>query len=120
MEGVAFSLKQVYDLIMSVNEGVSSDEIVLAGGGACSPLWRQIFADTFNLSVQTVYGSAEGGSFGAALAAGVTAGIWPNLEATVPLIQLESKTEPNAKNVPIYQSQYKKYTGFYDSLKWSY
>lgn len=120
MEGVAFSLKQVYELIMSVNEKVASDEIVLAGGGAGSPLWRQIFADTFNLPVHTVYGSAEGGSFGAALAAGVTAGIWPDLEATVPLIQPESKTNPIASNVPVYKAQYQKYVRYYDALKWSY
>lgn len=120
MEGVAFSLKQVYDLIMSVNPDASSDEIVLAGGGANSPIWRQIFADTFNLPVRTVYGSAEGGSFGAALAAGVTAGIWPNLEATVPLICPESKTEPVASNVSLYAAQYEKYVKFYSALKWSF
>ena len=120
MEGVAFSLRQVYDLIMSVNEKIASDEIVLAGGGACSPLWRQIFADTFNLPVHTVYGSAEGGSFGAALAAGVTAGIWPDLGTTVALIRPESKTEPIPGNVPAYENQYQKYVKFYDALKWSY
>lgn len=120
LEGVAFSLKQVYDLIMSVNPGASSDEIVLAGGGANSPVWRRIFADTFGLPVRTVYGSAEGGSFGAALAAGVTAGIWPNLEATVPLIRPESRTEPVGANVPSYAAQYRKYVKFYDALKWSF
>lgn len=120
MEGVAFSLKQVYDLIMSVNTGLCSDEIVLAGGGATSPIWRQIFADTFNLPVRTVYGSAEGGSFGAALAAGVTAGIWPDLASTVELIRPESETLPNAANVPVYAAQYQKYAKFYDALKWSY
>ena len=120
MEGVAFSLRQVYDLIMSVRKDASSDEIVLAGGGAASPLWRQIFADTFDLPVHTVYGSAEGGSFGAALAAGVTAGIWPDLEATVPLIRQESRTDPVAANVPVYQAQYQKYVRFYDALKWSF
>lgn len=120
MEGVAFSLRQVYDLIMSISPGAPSDEIVLAGGGANSRIWRKIFADTFNLPVRTVYGSAEGGSFGAALAAGVTAGIWPDLEATVPLIRTESKTEPEAENVPLYEGQYQKYIKFYDALKWSY
>lgn len=120
LEGVAFSLKQVYDLIMGGNMDIVSDEIVLAGGGANSPLWRQIFADVFNLPVRTVYGSAEGGSFGAALAAGVTAGIWKNLEETVPLIKPESKTLPVPENVPLYQEQYQKYTKFYGALKWSF
>jgi xylulokinase len=116
LEGVAFSLKQVYEL----TDCTVSSEIVLAGGGAASPLWRQIFADIFNLPVKTVYGSAEGGSFGAALAAGVTAGIWRNLGETAALIHQDSLTLPIAENVPVYQEQYEKYVKFYDSLKWSF
>ena len=113
-------MKQVYDLMMNGNMDIVSNEIVLAGGGANSPLWRQIFADVFQLPVRTVYGSAEGGSFGAALAAGVTAGIWKNLEETVPLIKQESKTLPISQNLPLYQEQYQKYTQFYGALKWSF
>jgi xylulokinase len=120
MEGVAFSLKQVYDLIMSVNPDVKSDEIVLAGGGASSPIWRQIFADVFNLPVRTVFGSAEGGSFGAALVAGVTAGVWSSLADTVKLITPESETRPKQENIPVYAKQYGKYIRYYDALKWSY
>jgi xylulokinase len=120
MEGVAFSLKQVYDLIMSVNPDVQSSEIVLAGGGANSKIWRQIFADIFNLPVRTVFGSAEGGSFGAALVAGVTAGVWSSLAETVPLIRPESETLPISANVPVYAAQYQKYIKYYDALKWSY
>jgi xylulokinase len=120
MEGVAFSLKQVYDLIMSVNPDVKSDEIVLAGGGASSQIWRQIFADIFDLPVRTVFGSAEGGSFGAALVAGVTAGVWSELSDTVPLIRPESETLPIRANVPVYAKQYSKYIKYYDALKWSY
>lgn len=120
MEGVTFSLKQVYDLIMSVNSNVKPDEIILAGGGTNSKVWRQIFADVFNLPVRTVYGSAEGGSFGAALVAGVTCGIWKNLEKTVELIKPESETLPCSSNVPIYAAQYQKYIKYYDALKWSF
>ena len=120
MEGVAFSLKQVYDLIMSVNPDVQSTEIVLAGGGANSKIWRQIFADIFNLPVRTVFDSAEGGSFGAALVAGVTAGVWDSLADTVPLIRPESETLPISANVPVYAEQYSKYIKYYDALKWSY
>jgi len=121
MEGVAFSLRQVYDLIVSVNPGlVEHGEVILAGGGAVSPVWRQIFADVFNLPVRTVYGSAEGGSFGAALVAGVTAGIWSSLADTVPLIKPESETAPRPEFVPVYAAAYAKYVKMYDALKWSF
>ncbi len=116
LEGVAFSLRQVYELIGAKD----ASEIVIAGGGAVSPLWRQIFADVFNLPVRTVYGSAEGGSFGAALAAGVTAGIWGSLEETVPLIRSESVTAPITANVARYEEHYAQYIKFYDALKWSF
>lgn len=121
MEGVAYSLKQVYDLIMSVNQGkIHSDEVVLAGGGAVSPVWRQIVADIFGLPVRTVYGSAEGGSFGAALVAGVTAGAWQTLADTVKVITPQSETLPQEENRQVYQKYYQDYIRFYDALKWSY
>ena len=120
MEGVAYSLRQVYELILSVNRDLKPDEIVLAGGGAHSPIWRQIFADIFNLPVRTVSGSAEGGSFGAALVAGVTAGVWSGLPETVKLIRPESETLPVGAHVPVYEKQYQKYIRYYGALKWSY
>ena len=122
LEGVAFSLKQVYDLIATGMPGTlqGSGEVVLAGGGAASPLWRQIFADVFQMPVRTVYGSAEGGSFGAALVAGVSAGIWPDIAATVPLIKPESETLPDAGKMAVYEKLYGRYIRLYDSLKWSF
>jgi xylulokinase len=115
-------LRQVYELTVSADPELASEsgEVVLAGGGAASPLWRQIIADVFNLPVRTVYGSAEGGSFGAALVAGVAVGVWPDLAATVPLIRPDSETLPNPDTREVYDKQYRKYTRFYDALKWSF
>jgi xylulokinase len=122
LEGVAYSLRQVYELTIRADPELASEsgEVVLAGGGAASPLWRQIIADVFNLPVRTVYGSAEGGSFGAALVAGVAVGVWPDLAATVPLIRPDSETLPNPDTREVYDKQYRKYTRFYDALKWSF
>jgi xylulokinase len=122
LEGVAFSLKEIYDLITSVMTDTVQDsgEVVLAGGGAASPLWRQIFADIFQLPVRTVFGSAEGGSFGAALVAGVAAGVWPDIAATVPLIKPESETLPDYTKKDLYDQLYSKYVKLYESLRWSF
>jgi len=120
MEGVAFSLKQVCELVLKMDPMSSPREIVLAGGGASSPIWRQIFADVFNLPVITVLGSAEGASFGAALLAGITSGMWENLESTVDLIEVESETFPIKENVGICEQEYKKFVRYYDALKWSF
>lgn len=123
LEGVACSLRQVYDLIgdagRSQSEAVPMDggEIVLAGGGAVSILWRQIFADCFQLPVRTVYGSAEGGSFGAVLVAGVTAGIWSDLAEAVALVRPESETLPLSGRRAVYDELYQTYTLLYPALK---
>jgi len=42
LEGVAFSLRDTFTLFREMNVPVAS--IRLGGGGACSPLWRQIQA----------------------------------------------------------------------------
>ncbi len=120
MEGVAYSLKQVYELIISANDEIKTDSVVLAGGGAVSDVWRQIVADVFNLPVYTVYGSAEGGSFGAAILAGVAAKIWKNVESAAEIIVPESETLPIESNTEVYCRLYDKYCKFYDAIKWSF
>ena len=121
MEGVAFSLRQVFELIVGANrDWIEAGELILAGGGAVSPVWRQIFADIFQLPVHTVYGSAEGGSFGAALVAGVTAGIWKDLNEAVKLVKPESETLPNPENKAVYDKQFDHYVKLYDALKFTF
>ncbi len=121
LEGVAFSLRQVYDLIVGNKQAwLEEGEIILAGGGAVSPLWRQIFADSFGLPVKTVYGSSEGGSFGAALVAGVTGQVWPDLAAATQLIKPQSQTLPDPAQAQVYAEAYATYQGLYPALKWTF
>ncbi|HSF84401.1 MAG TPA: xylulokinase [Acidimicrobiia bacterium] len=69
MEGVAFSLRDVLEVMLAV--GVERPEQVrISGGGARSPLWRQIVADTLQAEVATV-NTTEGAAFGAAMLAAV-------------------------------------------------
>lgn len=117
MEGVAFSLRQVYEEIYKLSSGESA-EIVLAGGGAASPLWRRIFADVFDLPVRTVFGSKQGGAFAAALVAGVTAGVFESLGDTIPLITTQTEDLPDPENAGVYKAQFEKYSRLYGGLKW--
>src|SRR6201997_4975827 len=68
MEGVAFSLKDTLTIFAEL--GVPVRAIRLGGGGARSPLWRQIQADAYAQSVEVV-AAEEGTAYGAALLAGV-------------------------------------------------
>ena len=77
LEGVAFSLQDSFTLFAEL--GIPVETIRLGGGGAHSPLWRQIQAEVYGHAVQ-VLEAEEGGAFGAALLAGTGVGAWPSVE----------------------------------------
>ena len=71
-EGVAFALKDQFEAAASI--GVKFDKSCVCGGGAKSPLWRQIIADVLDITlVQTE--NEEGPALGGVILAGVAAGI---------------------------------------------
>jgi len=78
LEGVAFSLKETFNLFSQL--AIPVTRIRLGGGGARGPLWRQIQADVYNHPVELL-AAEEGGAFGAALLAGTGVGAWPSVEA---------------------------------------
>ena len=71
MEGVAYSLKDTFTIFDEMKIPVTS--IRLGGGGARSPLWRQIQADVYAHEVEIV-AAEEGAAYGAAILAGVGVG----------------------------------------------
>jgi xylulokinase len=66
MEGATFALRYGVDRLGEL--GIEATEILLTGGGAGSPTWRQAVADICNAPV-TGLQQNEGASFGAALQA---------------------------------------------------
>lgn len=115
LEGVAFGLKDSFELIQGAGLGEIS-QVRGAGGGTRSPLWRQILADVLNVELVTV-NTSEGGAFGAALLAGVGAGAWPSVEAAcAATVQITGSTQPIAENVAVYARQYALYKGLYTAL----
>jgi L-xylulokinase len=79
LEGVTFNHKTHVDALRSA---FPTTEARLTGGGAQSELWSQLFADTLGLTVH-VTDAKEAGARGAALCAGVGAGIYPSLADAV-------------------------------------
>jgi len=78
LEGVAFSLQDTFTLFAEL--GIPVQRVRLGGGGARSPLWRQVQADVFGRPVELLE-AEEGGAFGAALLAGTGVGAWPSVQA---------------------------------------
>lgn len=117
MEGVTFSFKQVFESILKLDQNMSVHEIRTSGGGSVSPVWRQIQADVFQVPVQTVSGSAEGGAFGASLVAGTGCGFWASLNEATEVLAIETETLPNSSNKTIYEDLYSIYVSLYPCLR---
>jgi len=115
MEGVALSLKQVYDLIQDCKP-VKPEYVVVSGGATKSQLWKQILADIFELPVVTAFGSAEGGAYGAALIAGIGCGLW-DAEKAGQLCEIQTITNPIPENFEVYREVSRKYKKMYGCIK---
>lgn len=116
LEGVAFGLRDSFTLMQRAGLA-SPEEVRISGGGARSPVWRQIFADALDTDLVTV-GTTEGAAFGAALLAGVGTGVWPDVEtACSRTIRTTGTTEADLDNAQAYTAYYRRYTELYPALK---
>jgi xylulokinase len=115
LEGVAFGLRDSFELM----KGAGLAEITqvrVSGGGAKSPLWRQILADVFNTELVTV-NTTEGAAYGAALLANVGVGVQPDLPTIVNrAVQITGREVPGTA-VTTYHQQYAIYRQLYPALK---
>ena len=92
MEAIALTMKHNVDA-MCGELGIELDEVVIAGGGASSPLFMQIFADVFGLPASRVDG-AGGASLGAAICAAAAAGLYPDIESAAAAMAGERENVP--------------------------
>ncbi len=98
LEGVAFGLRDNLELLRQSGVEAPSD-VRVAGGGAGSPLWRQILADALGVSLSPVQ-TPEAAAFGAGLLAGVGAGLWTDAAAAADAaVVVGASTEPGAEAV---------------------
>jgi D-xylulose kinase len=121
MEGATLGLR--YGLEILKRQGLTPTEVRLVGGGARSPLWRQMVADVFNCPVVCPE-SSEAGAVGSALQA-----IWCYIrqtegngvisELTDRYIALDESTraEPDESTAARYAEIYQKYLNLNDTMK---
>ena len=116
VEGVAFGLKDSFNLIQGAGLG-RIDQVRMSGGGAKSSLWRQIMADVLRAELVTA-NTAEGAAYGAAILAGVGGGAWPDVEAACAgTIKIAGRIEPDPSCEGIYREMYEQYRALYPALK---
>ncbi len=115
LEGVAFGIKDSFSLIQGAGLG-EIRQVRVSGGGAKSPLWRQIMADVLGAELVTV-NTTEGAAYGAALLAAVGAGFFPDVPAACDAaIQVTGSTAPGDQ-AAIYPAYYERYRALYPALK---
>jgi xylulokinase len=114
MEGVAYSLKDTFTIFDEMKIPVTS--IRLGGGGARSPLWRQIQADVYAHAVEIV-AAEEGAAYGAAILAGTGAGAWSSVdEACDRVVRVATRISPDQATSETMQQAYRTYRKIYPAL----
>lgn len=115
LEGVAFSLKDTFMIFEEMR--IPIERVRLGGGGARSVLWKRVQADVYGRKVEIVE-AEEGAAYGAAILAGVGAGMWRSVEsACESVVHVAERLEPNSYNVATLNAQYERYRRIYPAMK---
>lgn len=74
---------------------IDIDEILVIGGGAKGPVWRQMMVDIYNAKITVPVQLEEAASMGAAVTGGVGAGIFKDFTAIDQMLEINAVVEPN-------------------------
>jgi xylulokinase len=111
LEGVAYGLRDSLELLRELGARPESGRV--SGGGARSELWLRILASVLDLPLETTE-SEEGSAFGAALLAGVRAGVFPDAGAAVArCVRVRRRIEPEWD----YDDGYRRFRRLYPTLR---
>jgi len=114
LEASAYAIRDITDQMIRM--GLSLQEIRAVGGGARSPLWRQIKADVTGLPV-SITNTTETTALGAGILALAGSGLINSLSEAVSLTTHVIETrQPNAQIHALYEEYYQLYRSTYFSL----
>jgi xylulokinase len=115
MEGVVFSLRDALEIMGGL--GVGAEEVRVTGGGARSPLWRELQADIYGAPIYRTTAD-EGPAYGAALLAGVACGVYTDVEEACSHIRLRDEVvRPHPERVALYNGYYEVYRSLYPATR---
>jgi xylulokinase len=111
LEGVAFGLRDSLELLRELGAQPAVGRV--SGGGARSELWLRIVASALQLPLERME-TEEGSAFGAALLAGIRAGMFADAdEAVTRCVRVRARVEP----VWDYDDAYRQFRSLYPALK---
>jgi xylulokinase len=114
LEGICFEMKDV--LLAQAAAGIEIGSIRLTGGAAKSPLWCQMLADICEHPIELLQ-TSETGCLGAALYAGVGAGVYASCEEAVErAVKLTTRYEPNPARKIAYDEAFDTFVKVYEAL----
>jgi len=106
-EGVVFGHLSHIEKLRGAGAHINSAR--LAGGGSRSKVWSQMFADTIQVPMEVPDGN-ELGALGAALSAGIGAGVYRDYEEAIrEAVSVVRIHEPDPANTPTYLARYEEY-----------
>jgi xylulokinase len=115
LEGVAFGIRDMLEA--GRKAGYAPEESCICGGGAKSPLWRQIIANVTGLKLITVEND-EGPSYGGAILAAVGCGEFATVaQASEAVTKTGDITVPEKELIEKYNDRYAHYTAIYPAVK---
>lgn len=107
MESVGYVLRENIEVLQTL--GVETTEIRALGGGSRSPLWNRIKADVTQRPIVTMQ-TEEAACLGAAILAGVGAGVFPGIEdACRRMDRTKDRYLPGSENALVYHEAYHRY-----------
>ena len=115
LEGVAYGLRDSLELLRAL--GVRAEVGRVSGGGARSDLWLRIVAAVLGVPLELTV-SEEGSAYGAALLAGVSAGVFADAaEAVERCVRVRARIEPEPEWVDAYEHGYARFRELYPTLR---
>lgn len=113
-EGIAFAHKTHLERLLTFRKKPSS--IRIAGGIVKSSVWLHIFADILQIPLEVV-DNEELGAQGAAICAGVGAGIYPDYEQAIQRhVHIKEIIVPDSNLKDVYEAKYRSYRKAIDAL----
>jgi xylulokinase len=114
LEALTFELRLNLELLQEA--GLTIEELHAVGGGANSPLWLRLKADICHIPL-LVPQVTEAACLGAALLAGVAAGVYADYAAAAETVKQRRRVEPESAAVAAYAPRYALYQQVYPLLR---
>lgn len=117
-EGVAQALHLCADALWE-NLG-QTDMLTLVGGGVHSYIWPQMLTDMLQIPARIHAHPREATSLGAAMLAGVGAGIYPNYAEAAKAASYKEALTPDTSLAEAYAAHYAVYRSLYENFREAY